>query len=176
MSNVQSKCIKAEIWETYSEDAAKKAYSKYSFDFTIGGVAYRAWYDPETDTKYFDCGEMAEGLFQLTEEIDRLITESHLKSKVDTVDLHKFVCKHLRAMIKVVREYKLAPALERRHELLKPIDMKSLSLEEKCALEVSKQIDKSHSQRPSISEALEFRGLDDRYLVRGISLLQRYKI
>jgi hypothetical protein len=118
MSNVDTKRMKGELWVTYSEAAYKKAYSKYSFEFTIHGVAYRVWYDLEKDTTFFDCGDKADTLFPLTEEIDRLIYEGHSKNRIDIIDLHKFVCKHLRTMIKVLQEMQRAPASERCNQVL----------------------------------------------------------
>jgi hypothetical protein len=134
MSNADSKCMKGELWVTLSDAAIKKAHSKYSFEFAIHGVAYRAWYDPKTDMTYFDCGEKADALFQLTEEINRLIYEGHMEAQINIIDLHKFVCKHLRAMTKVVQELQLAPASERRYEVL---NSDGISVEDWCLEELS---------------------------------------
>jgi hypothetical protein len=34
----------------------KQAFSKYTFDFTLDEVAYRAWYDSDKEFICFDCG------------------------------------------------------------------------------------------------------------------------
>jgi hypothetical protein len=95
--------------------AIKRAFLNYSFGFTLHGVACRSWFDPETDEACFDCDDTAEGLFHLAQDLERLIDKSDLLSRVDLLELRKYLCKHLQAMIKVERELHRS---KRRYELL----------------------------------------------------------
>jgi hypothetical protein len=147
MSNVESKFATAYVQESYSDAVLKRAWSKYSFNYKIDGEACHTWYDSNTGKVGFDYEEEAEELFNLTEEIDRVIRESHSKADIDVLDLRKFACKHLRAMIKVEQELQRAPASERCYKAsnVKPIDMDKLSLEEQCVLEaLQEQIEKAN--------------------------------
>jgi hypothetical protein len=112
----------------YSEEAVNKVRQKYSFEFTIHDVAYRAWFDPKTHKTYFDCGmEKTEALVWLSENIDQLMLVINLNDRIDIVDLHKFVCKHLQANIEMLEEMKGAPISEQQH--VNGIDMQT-SVEE----------------------------------------------
>ena len=115
MSNANSKYMTPGSLAHYSEEVAKKARQKYSFEFTINGAAYRAWFDPKTEKTYFDCGEKAEALVWLSEHIDRLMLVINLNDRIDIVDLHKFVCKHLQASIETLEELKRAPISEQQY-------------------------------------------------------------
>ena len=95
--------------------AIKRAFLNYSFGFTLHGVACRSWFDPEKDEACFDCDDTAEGLFHLAQDLERLIDKSDLLSRVDLLELRKYLCKHLQAMIKVERELHCS---KRRYELL----------------------------------------------------------
>jgi hypothetical protein len=138
MSTTSSKLNTATVQLTYSEPALKKAWLKYSFDFTIDEVPCRTWYDPENDVSCFDCGDAGEQLHQLTQHVEQCIKECGAASEIDTFDLRKFACKHLQAMIKVEKELQCAPASEHRWEALNmtPLDLEKLSLEEQCMFEV----------------------------------------
>jgi hypothetical protein len=149
MSKVESKFATAYVQESYSDAALKRAWSKYSFNYKIDGEARHTWYDSNTSEVGFDDGKGAEELFNLTEEIDRVIRESHSKADIDVLDLREFACKHLRAMIKVEQELQRAPASERCYKAsnVKPMDMDKLSLEEQCVLEVlQEQLEKAESE------------------------------
>jgi hypothetical protein len=149
MSNTESKFHEADVMVTYSDAALKKAYLKYSFDFTIDGDACRTWYDPEKDVACFDCGDAGEELYQLSREIERAIKECESKSCIDILELRKFALKHIKAMIRVEKELQNAPASERRWEVLKskPLDLDKLSLEEQCIWEVAQeQIEKAENE------------------------------
>src|ERR1700730_13500123 len=125
MSNVESKFATAYVQASYSAAALKRAWSKYSFNYKIGGEAFRAWYDSNTGevglwgTSYdsntgavdYEADE-ADVLFNLTTKIDRVIRESHSESYIDVLDLRRFACKHLQAMIKVDKKLQRAPASE----------------------------------------------------------------
>jgi hypothetical protein len=85
-----------------SDPATKKAMSKYSFDFTIDGAAHRAWYDPEKDDLFFDCGsDCEESLGQFMIHLGQLIKLYAAESDIDELELQKFAWKHLKADIKV---------------------------------------------------------------------------
>src|SRR5262249_11254368 len=133
---VQSNFMEGTVWETYSDAVLKKAWSKYSFDFKVDGVACHAWYDHQKRRCCAEWPDNAAGLFDLAEEVDHIIRQS--KADLDPLDIHKFLCKHLRAMMKVEQELQRAPLSERCLELLdsKPIDMNDMSLECQCFLEV----------------------------------------
>jgi hypothetical protein len=118
MSNKDSKVNESGVAVTYSEAAWKRAYVKYSFSFTIGGEAHRTWYNPDTERTYTDCGDKAEALYEAALKIDLLLQESSLKAQIYIIDLYNFVCKHSRAMIKVMQVLQRAPASEVRHEPL----------------------------------------------------------
>jgi hypothetical protein len=126
MSNTECKLQEADLQVSYSDTALKKAYSKYSFHFKINGDACLTWYDPEKDQlAFFNCGDDGEPLRQLAREIERAIEECESKTSIDVLDLRKFACKHLQAMVKVEKELQKAPASERRWEVVKstPIDL-----------------------------------------------------
>jgi hypothetical protein len=116
MSNKDSKINESEVAVSFSDAAWKKAQAKYSFSFKIHGQAYRTWTD--TETRYFDCGDKGEALYEAAEKIDSLMQESSLKARIDIIDLYNFVCKHSRAMIKVIQVLKGAPASEVCHQPL----------------------------------------------------------
>lgn len=115
MSNADSKYMTPGSLVHYSEEVAKKARQKYSFEFTMHGRTYRTWFDPKTEKTCFDCGEKAEALVWLSENIDRLMLVINLNDRIDIVDLHKFLCKHLQASIEMLEEMKGAPISERQH-------------------------------------------------------------
>jgi hypothetical protein len=92
---------------TYSEAAINKAYSKYSFGFNLDGVACRAGYDPQKSKLYIDGPATGSELLDLAVQVDRAIHQS--ESDLDPLDVRKFLCKHLRAMIKVEQELQRAP-------------------------------------------------------------------
>ena len=58
--------------------------------------------------------------------------------EVDVLDVRKFACKHLQALIRVEKELQRSPMSERRYEVLdsKPLDLEKLSFEEQCMFEV----------------------------------------
>jgi cell division septum initiation protein DivIVA len=153
MANLQSKWLKGNIQETYSEAALTKALSKYSFEFKVNGASCQAAYDRQLKKFYTECPEatpeaskLADKVFGLAQKVERLISRS--KSGLDIIDARKFLCKHLRAMIKVDQELQHAPASERRYELLnsKPIDTEKLSLEDQCLLEaIQEQSEKANN-------------------------------
>jgi hypothetical protein len=116
MSKADSKYMRPASLVHYSEEVAKKARQKYSFEFTIHGAAYRVWFDPKTEKTYFNCGEeQTEALVWLSENIDKLMLVINLNDHIDIVDLHKFVCKHLQASIETLQELKRAPISEQRY-------------------------------------------------------------
>jgi hypothetical protein len=136
MQELQSKFMECDVRETYSDAVLKQAWSKYSFDFKIDGMACPTWYDPQRKKKLcFECSDAAE-LFDLTQEVELGISQS--KFGFATLDVRKFLCKHLQAMIKVEQELQRAPASECHYEVsdLKPVDMDKLSLEDQCLFEV----------------------------------------
>jgi hypothetical protein len=143
MTNQQSKWLEGEIQETYSDAVLTKALAKYSFDFKVDGASCHAAYDRQLKKFYTECPEatpeaskMADKVFGLAQEVERLIGQS--KSGLDIIDARKFLCKHLRAMIKVEQELQRSPVSERRFEVLhsEPIDTQGLSLEDQCLFEV----------------------------------------
>jgi hypothetical protein len=145
MSNTPSKFHTATVRVTYSKPVLEKAWLKYSFGFTVDGEAYRIWHNPEKEVVCFDCGDAGELLYQLTREIELAVKQCGARSDIDVLDLRKFACKHLQAMIKVEKELQRAPASERHCKVLnsEPVDVEKLSLEEQCVLEVlQEQIEK----------------------------------
>jgi hypothetical protein len=131
MSTVKSKFATAYVQGSYSDAALQRAWSKYSFNYKIDGEAGRTWYDSNTGKvglcrTWYDSTtgkapfeyeeEEAQVLFKLTQEIDRVIRESHSEAYIDVFDLLRFACKHLQAMIKVEQELQRAPASERCHK------------------------------------------------------------
>jgi hypothetical protein len=118
MSKVNSKTNENVAAVTYSEAAWKRAYAKYSFAFTIQGEGYRTWYNPNTESMYFDCADKAEALYEVGDKIDELLRESGLNARIDIIDLYNFVRKHSRAMIKVMQALRGTPASEHRYQLL----------------------------------------------------------
>jgi hypothetical protein len=94
----------------YFEDDLKKAYSKYSFNYTINGTACRTWYDSDGEVAHFHGGTAGEFLFQLTMEIERSIEECSAKSGIDILDLRKFALKHVQAVIRVNNGLRRSPA------------------------------------------------------------------
>lgn len=136
MQNVESTWTESTVRETYSDAAVAKAMSKYSFGFKIDGVAYHCGYDPQESKLYIEGPATRAELLDLIEKVEAIFRESKLG--VDDLDARKFLCKHLRAMMKVKEELRRAPLSERNYEVLdsKPIDMTGLSLEEQCILEV----------------------------------------
>jgi hypothetical protein len=141
MSNTECKLQEADLQVSYSDTALKKAWLKYSFDFTIDGKACRTWYDPENDLECFDCGDAAEFLYQLTQKIEKSIAECGAKLEVDVLDVRKFAFKHLQALIRVEKKLQRSPMSERRYEVVdsKPLDMEKLSFEEQCMVEVMQE-------------------------------------
>jgi hypothetical protein len=136
MENVESKFMEGTVRETYSDAAVAKAASKYSFAFKIGGVVSHAGYDPQKDRLYIEGPATGSEFIALAEKVEALID-----SKADDLaplDVRKFLCKHLRATIKVEQELQRTPLSERPFELLdsKPIGMNDLPLEHQCILEV----------------------------------------
>jgi hypothetical protein len=136
MTTIQSKFVEGTVRETYSDAALRKAWSKYSFDFKLDGVACRAGYDLQESKLCIEGPEKGAELLDLAEKVEAIIPES--KADLDPLEVRKFLCKHLRAMTKVEQELHRAPASERRFELLdsEPIDMNGMSLEDECVLEV----------------------------------------
>jgi hypothetical protein len=125
MTTIESDFLQRHALFTYSDDALENAYLKYSVGFTMAGEAYRAWYDPKTETLNFDCDpEDAVEFFELAEEIDRIIDERYSNSDIDILDLRQFACNHLKALIRVHKELQRAPASERRYKVQtsQPID------------------------------------------------------
>jgi hypothetical protein len=108
VANTESKLH--EVDPIYFEDDLKKAYSKYSFNYTINGTACRTWYDSDEEVAHFDGGNAGEFLFQLTMEIERSIEECGAKSGIDIHDLRKFALKHVQAVIRVDNGLRRAPA------------------------------------------------------------------
>jgi hypothetical protein len=142
MLKLESKVCEGNVQETYSETTLKKAWSKYSFEFKIDGVTCQAGYDRQLEKFYAECpetapeaSELAHKVFGLAEKVELVMRQSN---GLDQLDARKFLCKHLRAMIKVEQELQRAPASERRYELSnsKPIDTEGASLEDQCFLEV----------------------------------------
>jgi hypothetical protein len=113
MSNADSKYIGS--WVRYSKGTSKKAREKYSFEFTIHDVKYRAWSDPKTGKPCFDGGEKAEALVWLSEQMDGLMLAINLSDRIHIVDLHKFACKHLAANIERLEELIRAPISAQQH-------------------------------------------------------------
>ena len=91
------------MWKRCCRTLLKTARSKYSFDFTVDGVASRTWYDPNTGQTYIGSNKKSatDMLGDLAEKIERVIRESQSKSDVDEVDIRNYLCKHLQAMIDV---------------------------------------------------------------------------
>jgi hypothetical protein len=157
MANLQSKWLQGDIQETYSEAALTKALAKYSFDFKVDGASCHAAYDRQLEHFYAECPEsvpeaskLADKVFGLAQKVELCISKS--ETGLDKIDARKFLCKHLRTMIKVDQELRRAPVSERRYEVLKsePIDTEKLSLEEQCLLEViQEQIDKGNQAVPT---------------------------
>jgi hypothetical protein len=115
MSNADSKYPTPGSLVHYSKEVLKKACEKYSFEFTIHGVKYRAWFDPKTEEICFNCGEMAEALDWLSEKISQLMLAINLSDHIDIVDLHKFACKHLEANIERLEKLKRAPISDQQY-------------------------------------------------------------
>jgi hypothetical protein len=136
MPNVKSNLKEGTVRETYSDAAVAKAMSKYSFEFKLDGVASRAGYDPQKDKLYIDGPATGSELLDLAEKVEVIIDSK--ADALDPLDVRKFLCKHLRAMIKAGEALQRAPVSERRFELLdsKPMDMERMSLEDQCVLEV----------------------------------------
>jgi hypothetical protein len=110
MSNADSKYVGSLVH--YSKEFSIKASEKYSFEFTIHGVKYRAWYDPKREKTCFDGGEKTEPLAWLGEKLDQLMLVINMSDHIHIVDLHKFACKHLQAKIKVLEVLIRAPISE----------------------------------------------------------------
>jgi hypothetical protein len=88
--------------EVLSDAEIEEARLKYSFDFTIDGMASRAWYDPNGGGTCFCCKKGAgDPLFDLAMKIELAISESESKSHLNRFDIRNFVCKHLQAMTEV---------------------------------------------------------------------------
>ncbi len=136
MAKLKSKWIEGSVRETYADATLARAFSKYSFGFNVAGVAYHCGYDPQESKLYIEGPATRAELLDLVEKVEAIFRESKLG--VDDLDARKFLCEHLRAMMKVEEELRRAPLSERNYEVLdsKPIDMKGLSLEEQCILEV----------------------------------------
>jgi len=90
------------VEQLLSDAAIKTARSKYSFDFTVDGVASRTWYDPKTGNTCFYCSKTAgDALSQLAMKIEDAILETQLKSHVNQPEIRNYLCKHLQAMNEV---------------------------------------------------------------------------
>jgi hypothetical protein len=107
---MEGKLMEGTVRETYSDAALRKAWSKYSFEFKLDGVACHACYDPQSNDLCMDVPHEGAGLLDLAERVDAIIRES--KGDLDPLDLRRFLCKHLRAMIKVLQELRHAPVAE----------------------------------------------------------------
>src|SRR6478735_6588060 len=110
MLKPESKVCEGNVQETYSETTLKKAWSKYSFEFKIDGVTCQAGYDRQLEKFYAECpetapeaSELAHKVFGLAEKVELVMRQSN--SDLDPLDARKFLCKHLRAMIKVEQEF-----------------------------------------------------------------------
>jgi hypothetical protein len=146
MKNVESKCKEGIVRETYSDAALRKAWSKYSFRFKIDGVTCRAGYDPQENKLYIDGPATGAELLYLVDKLEVMIRES--KSDLNSLDIRRFLWKHLRAMMKVEQELQRASVSERRFELLdsEPVDMEEMSLADQCLLEVIEEQSKKANQ------------------------------
>jgi hypothetical protein len=80
----------------------KQAFSKYMFDFTLDGVPYHAWYDPDKNFICFDCGSDIEELLRaFLSQLRHLSTEYANMLGLDELDFEAFTLKHLKASIDV---------------------------------------------------------------------------
>jgi hypothetical protein len=125
--------------ETYSEKAVRRALSKYSFLFKFAGVSCRAGYDPPNNSFYIDGAiDCQDDLLDLAADVEELIRTTKPMLAPALLDLYRFLCNHLKAMMKVQQELQRAPLSERRFEFLdeQPVDKNDLSLEEQCLFEL----------------------------------------
>jgi hypothetical protein len=95
-----------------------KAWSQYSFEYKIDGVAYRVCCDLQNKSLKFQCTDKAVGLFTLVKKMEHLICKSKLE--LDGRDIYEFIWKHFQAMAKVEQEFQLIEALDRCDETLNP--------------------------------------------------------
>src|SRR6266851_5205010 len=100
--------ILADFMTGYSDGVVKRAFSNYFFHFAVGGKECRTWCDTDKEEACFDCaddlGDVVKLLSNLSMDIERLVEKCASKTKVDVLDIRKFVFKHIRAMIRVDRE------------------------------------------------------------------------
>jgi hypothetical protein len=117
-------------------DAAKnKAMAKYySFDYTIDGAPCDIRYDPVTERTLYNCEEAIDAVADVVDRIERVIGAKVSKSGIDTLDLRKFLCKHMQAMVKVEQALRRGRASKRRRKV---IDLKPEAFypKEQCMLE-----------------------------------------
>jgi hypothetical protein len=154
MKRTYLRFCECDIEVKYPDDAEKKAWSKYSFHFQIDGASCRYWYDQKTDDMRLEGSEKALNLYKITRKVEKLIKEAASTLDLGVIDVRKFLCKHIEARIKVDRVFDRVPMSQRRHVTVgaaKPIDIKSLPLEQQCLAELlAEQLERGEKEgRPT---------------------------
>jgi hypothetical protein len=138
MANTKETLSEATVTVSYSKSAVMKIKAKSSFEFELEGTSCRCWFGASGALCFnAPSEEGGKQLQKLMAEVERLIHDASCDD-LDRLDARRFLSKLMQMQISIEEKLLKLPESQRRLVAtdLRPIDIKKLSDEERCLLEV----------------------------------------